>query len=142
MRLLLLSQEAADNEGQTTMKQTPNALYTALVESGRAVYPHPNATDATLRGHGNLDAAIAAIGGARGLCYRGRLVVTAPDAVFAYDAHNLDAYATEPVVYEFATVGDAEAFARRERTGDAQFRRAAAAVAEQANLDGPTGHGW
>lgn len=119
-----------------------DALTAALATDGRARKVRAyemDAREACL--YASLDAAIAAIGGERGVCHRGRLVVTAPSGVYVYDAANNNAYASESVVTTFASVAEAEAYARRERIGDALFRAHAAAEREREQMDGPTGHG-
>lgn len=127
-----------------------DALTAALIADGRTQLPELDcwgksyAAAATREAwcKADLNRAIAAIGGTRGLAHRGRLVVTTTTNVFVWNLEGNRSYSEVAIVTEFATVAEAEAFARRERVGDAHFRRGAEAEAAQAAMDGPTGHGW
>lgn len=84
---------------------------------------------------GGLDAAIADIGGTRGLSDRGRTVIITNDNVFVYDCSENIYWNPAKAVREFASVNDAEAYARRERVGEANFRAIVKALADEAECD-------
>lgn len=67
----------------------------------------------------------------RGLSHRGRVVLTRGQAVIVVECANM----TYSAVAEFATVAEAEAFARGERRGDAMFRAYVQADEERRRLD-------
>lgn len=122
-----------------------NPFTAALIANGNAAFKAQYGRDASASEaprYADLNAAIAACGGARGLAHRGRLVVTVGEQVFVWDKEGNVPHAAVELVTEWPNVAEAEAFCRRERTGDAAFRRHAEAVAEREAMDGPTGHGW
>ena len=114
----------------------------ALIENGKArlsASGKPCWNDAGALRAANINEAITAIGGTRGLAHRGRLVVTTESHTFVFDAASTERYSDVTPVLEFDTIADAEAYARRERRGDGLFRTAATFEAALASRDG---RGW
>ena len=90
---------------------------------------------AATRDRDDIDAAIVAIGGTRGMSFRGRTVVSAGADTYVWDCDASLRFDPALGVKEFASIADAEMYARRERAGDAAFRDMVKALSDEAECD-------
>lgn len=87
----------------------------------------------------NLDTAIAALDGARGLSHRSRTVINLRDGIYVFDAEGMVRFTRIPAVTKHASVEQAEAYCRKPRSGDIYVQQMIADAAERKAEDGA---GW